>query len=96
MFTALLDVKFDRLITRELLSVIYAIAAGVVVLAGVVGAIALALSGFGGVMAALFLVIPLTVVNLLLVRVGTEAIVVYFRLGEDVRALRDAGLPLAA
>ena len=75
---------------------IYAIAAGVVLLAGVVGAIALALSGFGGVMAALFLVIPMTVVNLLLVRVGTEAIVVYFRLGEDVRALRDAGLPLAA
>ena len=95
MFTALLDVKFDRLITRRLLSVIYVLLASIVLLCGLVAVIALIMNGFGGILAAIFLVIPLVLVQLLLVRVGIEAVVVYFRVADDVRALRDAGIRAA-
>ncbi len=89
MFSALFDLSFDRLITRRLLGVVYAIAAGLIVVTGLAVAIALIVEGGFGIFARIVLVPAAAILPLPLARVIAEAPVVYFRLGEDVRALRD-------
>lgn len=90
-FMALLDTGFDRLITRRLLGVVYAIALGLHTLAGVVAAVALIASGGMGLLLGVVAVPAVTVLGALVLRVGFEAVVVFFRGAEDLRALREAG-----
>lgn len=91
MLSALLDLKFDRLIGRQLIGVAYAITLAVIVLTGLSGAIALIASRGVGIFAGLVLVPAVTLVQVLVARVLAEAVAVYFRAAEDLRAIRDTG-----
>lgn len=85
------DPSFNRLISRQILGVVYVI---VLVLTGLVGLVmairSVAAGGFG--ILGLLVVPALTIAQMLLVRVVFEAAVVYFRIAEDVRTIRDEGL----
>lgn len=95
LLAAVFDTNFDQLISRRLLGVVYAIALGVHLLAGVVAAVALVVMGGAGAFMGLIAVPIVTLLGALLLRLVFEAAVVYFRIAEDVRALRATPAPVA-
>lgn len=91
MIRALFDLKFDHLITRSLLGAVYGIAVAAILVSALVAAIALISSGGVGIVVGLVVVPLVALLYVLIARVVAEAVVVYFRIGEDVRAIRDQG-----
>jgi fumarate reductase subunit C len=93
MFRALADVSFEHLITRRLIGVVYAVLAILTLVAGTVAALGFILNGGALILVGLVAVPVVTLLQLLVLRVAVESVVVYFRLAEDVRALRDRPAP---
>lgn len=91
LFTALFDVRFERLISRRLLGVVYAIALGLHLLAGIVMTIVFLVGGDLLLPLALVAVV-VTVLGALFLRMLFEAAAAFFRATEDLRAIR-AGAP---
>src|SRR5262245_61814647 len=92
--------SFDKLMGQGLVKIVYfvgliAMALGSVgwILAGVAG---MGVFGFGGFLTALIGSVVGFVVGVCFLRYGCEIAIVLFRLGEDVKALRANGTPLAA
>lgn len=86
---ALFDISFNQLVTRRLLGIAYAIALGLNLLVGVIALVTFTSNGGIGILIGLVGVPLLTLLSLLILRVIFEAVVVYFRGAEDLRALRD-------
>ena len=88
--SALLDTRFDRFITPRLLSVVYVLGLVITALTWLLFVIsAFAGLDFGQALFAAVIITLAAVVQLLLVRVAVEAIALFFRIGADVRQLRD-------
>lgn len=93
LIAALFDVRFDRLISRQLLGLVYGIALGLHLLTGVVLTIAFLASGAVWMVMLGAVVVPaVTVLGALGLRVLFEAAAVFFRGAEDLRAVRDGAL----
>lgn len=88
LINALFDTRFDQLISRQLLGVVYRIALGLHLLAGVITLLRFLASGGMGILVGLVVVPLVTLLAVLALRVVFEALAVYFRAAEDVRALR--------
>lgn len=88
LLTAMFDIRFDQLISRRLLGVVYALALGLHLLAGVVLAVGLIGSGGYGLLLGLVVVPAVMIVGALGLRLTFEAVVVFFRGAEDLRPIR--------
>lgn len=86
-----LDLSFDRLLTRRLLPVVYLFVVALVVLGVAVGIVG-ALVVLDGVLALAVSVVAVLsgVVQVLVARLLVEVVAVYFRVADDVRTLREA------
>ncbi len=90
---SLFDFQFTSLITTKIIRFVYALIV-VLLSLGALGVFisSLARGGFIGVFFALIIVPLGYLVYLILIRIWMEILIVVFRLGDDVRAIRQGGL----
>ncbi len=91
MFKTFTDIRFEKLLARDLIGIVYAVVACLTVLGGLVALVAFVSRGGFGIFVGLILVPIVTILQLLVVRFVAEASVVYFRIAEDVQAIRRSG-----
>ena len=96
LLSSLFDFGFTTFITLTFLRVIYAVVMVVIGLMGLVLFITLASYGGLAVLGALVVVPIVTLLYLVLARVGMETVALFFRMGEDLSALRRATAPPAS
>lgn len=88
MISTLLDLRFERLLARRFLGAVYVLLAIVTLLVGLVFFVLVPMAwGPRGLVFSVLVVVPVTLVQLVLVRVAVEAVAVFFRIGDDVQAL---------
>lgn len=91
---SLYDFSFSSLITGKIIRFVYALLVILYSLAAVGLFVAgLASGSTGGVLFAIFIVPLLYLVYIILLRIGMEVLIVVFRIGEDIRAMRLGGGP---
>jgi hypothetical protein len=91
LFASLFDFNFTSFITLKFLKVIYAIVMALIFLGGVIFFFGGLLSGrAAGVLAALFIVPILVLLQLILLRVYLESLALFFRVGENTQAIRQS------
>jgi len=90
---SLFDFQFTSLITTKIIRFVYALIV-ILLSLGALGVFisSLARGGFIGVFFALIIVPLGYLVYLILIRIWMEILIVVFRLGDDVRAIRQSGL----
>jgi hypothetical protein len=82
----LFDISFDTFVTPQIVKVVYAVLTALIIVGTVVGT----LTGFfGGGAPGAALLIPIFGFSLLLFfRMGLQTAIVFFRIADDIRALR--------
>ena len=86
---AIFDITFTRLITRHVIGVAYVIALVLILVSGLIALAAALFTTEGAARLLALVIVPIvTLLQILVARVIAEAVVVYFRIAEDVQALR--------
>jgi uncharacterized protein DUF4282 len=93
-FSALFDFGFSTFVTPKVIKAIYGLS---MILIGLMSLLfifaAFHLSAFAGIIALLVLAPLYFVISVAMTRVGLEFFMVIFRMGEDIKTLRDRGIP---
>lgn len=95
MLAAIFDLKFDRTITRQIVGIVYAIQLAVIAFVGFISLLAalFAAEGFWARIGGVIVVLLVSLLAVLVARVVSESVAVFFRVADDVRAIREVSGP---
>jgi hypothetical protein len=91
-FKSLYDFKFSSLITSRVIRFVYTVIVILDTITAVITFFELIRQGSGFVPIAIIGVPIVYILGLIFTRIGLELIIVIFRIGEDVRSIRDRGI----